>query len=283
MPVRFATMTSMRIRPWTIAFSVAVLPASAAAAGLSTGDIGVWEKQVTSVEVETQGQDRDMLFQSASDLFPKTGTGTEETVGDEFVSVIVDGAKVTFSDVPLREWFGPYVRSIAELGIISGYRDASGVPLGRFGPADQVTLEQVVKVLLYASGKSPDQCKGTLLNAGVSGWAAPFVLCAEQAQWSVFSDGTVDTKRPATRAEVIATVLQAFGKQTGNTSGDIFTDVGSSTLYAAAIEQAKKDGIVNGYTDASGNPTGVFGPDDAVKRAEFAKMVTIALQVYGAR
>lgn len=273
----------MTFRSWTITLSAVLLPSTVAAAGfISAGDIDAWQTQVTSVEGESQSQQTDIQFQSATDLFPKTGTGSETVTEEEFVSVTVDGNKVMFSDVPLREWFGPYVRTIAELGIISGYRDASGIPLGKFGPADQVTLEQVVKVVLYASGKNPD-CQGTLLNQNASSWAAPFILCAEQAQWSVFSDGTVDTKRAATRAEVIATVLQAFGKQTGNTSGDIFTDVGSSTLYAAAIEQAKKDGIVNGYTDAQGNPTGIFGPADAVKRAEFAKMVTIALQVYGGK
>lgn len=277
----------MVFRPWHIALLALAVPTSgfaAAASFLSEGDIDAWSKQVSDVSVETDAQGKDMQFQNAAELFPKTGTGAEAK-SDDFVSVRVDGRIVTFSDVPAREWFAPYVRMIAELGIISGYRDAAGNPLGKFGPADSVTLEQTLKVLLYASGKDPSACKGTgtggLLNGSVSDWAKGFVLCAEEYQWSVFSDGTVDTKRGATRAEVIATVLQAFGVQTGNVSGDVFSDVGSATLYAAAIERAQKDGIVNGYTDAQGNATGTFGPDDTVKRAEFAKMVTIALEVYG--
>jgi hypothetical protein len=52
---------------------------------------------------------------------------------------------------------------------------------------------------------------------------------------------------------------------------------------AASIEQARADGIVSGYNDDDGNPTGFFGPDDAVTRAEFAKMVVLAIQVYGDR
>lgn len=277
----------MALRPWHLIALTLAVPTSAFAAAsayLSEGDLDAWVKTAADLSEEADARGKDIRFQGSNDLFPQTGTGTEATEG-EFLSVKVDGRVLVFSDVPTREWFAPYVRSIAELGIISGYRDASGVPLGKFGPGDSVTLEQVLKVVAYASGKDPSSCKGTgtggLLNPNASDWAKPFVLCAEEYQWSVFSDGTVDTKRGATRAEVIATVLQAFGVQTGNVSGDVFKDVGSATLYASAIERAQKDGIVNGYTDAQGNATGLFGPDDTVKRAEFAKMVTIALEVYG--
>ncbi len=277
----------MAIRSWHLAVLALALPTSsfaAAAPFLSEGDIDAWSGAASGISAEADTQGKDVLFQGSAELFPQTGTGSAAS-SEEFVSVKVDGKTVVFSDVPSREWFAPYVRSIAELGIISGYRDHAGVPLGKFGPADTVTLEQVLKVVVYASGKDPSSCKGTgtggLLNTTVSDWAKSFVTCAEEYQWSVFSDGSVDTKRGATRAEVIATVLQAFGVQTGNVSGDVFKDVGSSTLYASAIERAQKDGIVNGYTDAQGNATGMFGPDDTVKRAEFAKMVTIALEVYG--
>jgi len=246
-------------------------------------DVAAWESMLVESETDTAAVEAEVEFQSEAELFPAvgTGSGSSSSSPDEFVSVRVDGRLLVFSDVPLREWFAPYVRTIAELGIISGYRDAAGVPLGMFGPADPVTLEQVAKVLLYASGKDGEGCAGELVNATASAWAKQFILCAEQSQWSVYSDGAADVTRNATRAEVIATVLQAFGVQTGNTTGDVFTDVGSSTLYAAAIERAQKDGIVNGYTNEDGSPKGIFGPDDRVKRAEFAKMVTIALEVYG--
>ena len=52
-------------------------------------------------------------------------------------------------------------------------------------------------------------------------------------------------------------------------------------LAANAIETAANDGIVSGYADAEGNATGLFKPLDFVNRAEVAKMITLALQVYG--
>lgn len=271
-----------------IALCAAALPLpvfAASGAFLNPSDLDAWEGMTTDTQVETSAVEADMQFEDAKELFPKVETGTGAAQPEsEFVMVRIDGRMMAFTDVPVREWFGPYVRAIAELGLISGYRDAQNVPLGLFGPADPVTLEQVTKVLLYATGTDPSACAtgtGTLLNATATAWAKPFVFCAEQKQWSVFSDGSVQVTRNATRAEVIATVLQAFGIQTGNVSGDIFKDVGSATLYAAAIERAQNDGVVSGYTDASGEPTGFFGPDDTVKRAEFAKMITIALELYG--
>lgn len=272
----------MTFRPWVAAACLGLCPLTAVAASgafLQGTDLDAWSQSLDASDGTLSDAEAEMRFQGASDLFPATGTGSEPQ--EEFVTVRVDGRDVRFGDVPVRAWFAPYVRTIAELGIISGYRDAAGVPLGAFGPADAVTLEQMTKVLLYASGKDPQSCGGELLNQAVSAWARQFILCAEQAQWSVFSDGSVQAGRGATRAEVAASVLQAFGVQTGNTSGDVFADVGSATLYAAAIERAKSDGIVAGYADADGKPTGFFGPDDPVNRAEFAKMVTIALQVYG--
>jgi hypothetical protein len=91
----------------------------------------------------------------------------------------------------------------------------------------------------------------------------------------------VDVHRNATRAEVISTVIQAFKVSELPATGTGFTDVTLSTQFASSIEQAFRDGVVSGYSDQDGNPTGLFGPAEPVNRAEFAKIVTIAMQVYG--
>ena len=55
-----------------------------------------------------------------------------------------------------------------------------------------------------------------------------------------------------------------------------FTDVSSSYSLEDYVNTAELYGIVGGYTDADGTPTGEFGPNDAVNRAQFAKMVVEA-------
>lgn len=274
----------MTRRSWIITLAALALPFQSIAAPssfLSEGDAEAWRTFAGQVGADADAYGREMEFQLDGSLFPGGETGPSPGTSPEFVTVTVDGRPLAFADVPVREWFAPYVRSIAERGIISGYRSADGIPLGSFGPADSVTLEQVAKVALYAAGADVSSCETEIPNPSATAWAVLFVTCAQQSQWSAYSDSTVDVTRPATRAEVVATVLQAFAVQTGNIGGETFTDVGSSTLYAAAIERAAKDGIVNGYADAAGHPTGAFGPDDAVNRAEFAKIVTLALEVYG--
>ena len=253
-------------------------------------EIKIWKTDAETDSADEKNQQAEAEFQSAQELFP-AGQGSSSSAGkldeqrdertSDFLSVKVDGVLVTFRDVPRTSWFAPYVRAIAEQGIVSGYRDESGTPTGEFGPADNVTIEQMAKVMLYASGNDIQTCQGTPLNQTASGsWSASFISCSEKLQWLVYSDGSADVHRPATRSEVIATLLQAFGKKTPERTGDSFSDVTLTTLYGASIEQAKRDGIVSGYTDSDGNPTNTFGPEDPVTRAEFAKIVTGGMQVY---
>lgn len=254
-------------------------------------DIDAWAAVDAEHATDMQNQDADSMFQSSPELFPDTSDQQEgsrldavrENRIDAFISVEVDGKLVVFSDVPRTAWFAPYVRDIAERRIVSGYRDAAGVATGQFGPGDNVTIEQMAKVMIYASGRAGDECLQKIpLNLTASGtWSAGFMACAETSQWAIYDDGTVAAGRPATRAEVVMTLVQAFNKETGPKTGSGFLDVTMSSQYGAAIEQAQRDGIVSGYTDDTGTPNGLFGPDDPVTRAEFAKIVTLGMQMYG--
>jgi hypothetical protein len=57
-------------------------------------------------------------------------------------------------------------------------------------------------------------------------------------------------------------------------------DVSPSTLFSEAIYTAVRDGVMSGDTDAIGHLTGRFRPEDPINRAETAKIVSAALQVY---
>lgn len=267
------------------------IPFAAFAATGSTLDsaVGNWsavEQEHISAEAV---EENDEMVESTSELFPFAQSSSSLSPIDQqrqdrtsgFISVTVDGIPVTFADVPRDEWFAPYVRDIAEKGIVSGYRDVDGKPLGSFGPANHVTIEQLAKVALASSLNLGDCMSNTPMNLTSSGtWSAGYIACAERLQWAIYSDGSVDAHRDATRAEVVVTLLEAFKIAIGDPTGTAFSDVTASTLFNAVIEQAKNDGIVSGYTDEEGNLTGLFGPNDPVTRAEFSKMVTLAMQVY---
>ena len=282
----FATLTSMHRTAWFIIIGLLV-PGTLVHAG-------EWENAMTDFElydevISNDSQDLDRMQQDAQledsqDLFPvpegQESSQPDEVENETHVTIKVDGVPVILEDVPVFEWFASYVRDAAERGFVSGYKDADGRPTGFFGPADSVTVEQVAKMAVLAADIDPFACLGTLKNTSALGsWSERYVLCAESKGWAIYGEATVDVARPATRSEVVVTLLQAYGVRIAPISGTLFEDVTRSTPYGAAIETAAQLGIVSGYSDAEGVLTGLFGPDDLVNRAQAAKMFSLAAQV----
>ncbi|MDD5041635.1 MAG: S-layer homology domain-containing protein [Candidatus Peribacteraceae bacterium] len=279
------------MHPSTAAMLVTVLLPSFAVAG-SLDDAAQDAHALTDVlqqmQDEQNAQSADQLRESGSEVFPSTGQGSSasrQTVPEEdpvFLTVRVDGVPVILRDVPKLAWFAPYVRDVTGQGIVSGYREADGTLRGLFGPADSLTIEQLSKIAVQAAKVDPAGCGSALKNSVVKGtWSESYVRCAEQRGWAVYADGSVDPVRFARRAEVVVTLLQALGVKIEPRTGGVFSDVDSSVEFAAAVEMAAKAGVIAGDTDVQGNATGTFRPLDPVNRAEVAKIVTLALQVYG--
>lgn len=229
-----------------------------------------------------------MNVESGSALFPDPAGLPDKPNADPesaspFVTFRENGILVVLKDVPRSQWFGPYVRDMVDRRIVSGYRNADGTPTGLFGPERNVSVEELAKMSVEAAGIDQNTCPATAKNVTAQGsWSVAYIACTEKLAWALYGDSTVDVKRPATRAEVVMTLLQAldapFRPVAG--SGSVFKDVGPTTQFSSAIVTAAADGVVAGYTDANGNLTGMFGPGNAVNRAELSKMFSIALQLY---
>jgi hypothetical protein len=82
-----------------------------------------------------------------------------------------------------------------------------------------------------------------------------------------------DVHRPATRAEVIRTVLNAFGTPIDDSIVNSFTDLPSNHPDAAVILTAAKLGIISGDSYADGSFKGTVRPNDPINRAEIAKII----------
>lgn len=261
-----------------------------------TAYAGEWEKLITDIELFEDVVELDASFadqdikdaelESQKELFPVDEEEEDPTdsfeLSDSHITIKVDGVPVRLNDVPAFEWFAPYVRDVADRRLISGYRDSNNRPTGEFGPADSVTVEQLAKMAAIAAQVDIYACDNTMKNESAVGrWSERYIQCAENLKWTIFSEGTIDVSRPATRTDVVVTVLQAFGARISPRSGSVFDDVTTTTSYAAAIETAAGKGIIAGYSDELGNPTGLFGPDDSVNRAETAKIFSLGFQVYG--
>ncbi len=193
---------------------------------------------------------------------------------DTHVSAKVEGDMVVFDDVPQDAWFAPFVATVSKRGILTGYKETGGQPTGKFGPENPVTVGELAKIAHGMGGLDEKELASPPRNPGAAGkWFMRFVASAEQRGWTLYNDGTVDLVRPATRGEVLVTLLQVLDEPLKWQKGVMFTDVSLRTPYAAAIETAALKGIVSGATDANGSPTGLFHPENAVTRAEMAKIL----------
>lgn len=199
-----------------------------------------------------------------------------------YVNILVNGVQIVFDDVPMAEWFATYVHAALRTGIMSGYRDMEGKLTGKFGPGDHVTLSQLAKVAHEVA--AIDELKDRTLPENLRArdtWFSDYYASAERLDWLVYRNVRDDPERPATRSEVVCTLLQVLDVERVWPTGERFTDVRRKTPYADCIETAARDGLITGDVDASGIAIGSFGPERPINRAEFSKMLSIAMSLYG--
>ena len=195
------------------------------------------------------------------------------------IQVMINGQTVVFADVPQSAWFSTYVRSTAEAGIVSGYKDTQGNLTGKFGPSNNITIAEALKIAVEGAGYD-DELYGARVASGVDHWASSYVSVAKAEGFTVI-DERVRLDIPATRAEVAAIFTSAFDVNTETPVGNRYDDVTVSTTHAFSIEALSRDGVVSGDTDIHGRATGTFRPNDRINRAEVAKMVSEARIQYG--
>lgn len=251
-------------------------------------DIDAWESELMLQKIQRADESIDLELERTGNVFPMISephsasggaAGKERAARTKgFLSVLIGGRSTVLRDVPRAAWFAPYVRSLAEKQIMTGYRDASGRLLGEFRPASPVTLEEVAKIAVISAKIGAQTCGNARNPSASDSWSLPYVACAERKGWSVFNDAGVDVRRTSKRAEVIVTLLQALNVPFTSARGTGFADVNASTQFAAAIERATLDGIISG--DDTRVAKKFFRPEDPMNRAELAKVITLALQYY---
>lgn len=200
---------------------------------------------------------------------------------DQYVQTEANGRKIVLRDVPIGSWYAKYVFDVARLGILAGYRDSQGEPTGSFGPENPVTLAELAKIAHEVSGIDETAFRGPAMNVSAHGsWFSQYIASAEVQAWTIYGDRMTVLSRPATRGEVLVTLLQALDVPLTWQKGDLFQDVRPNTSHAAAIETAARAGLVEGKKDAGGTPTPIFSPFDPINRAEMAKILSKAIELY---
>ncbi len=209
----------------------------------------------------------------------------ETAHASDFSDVIDQLGEITgsvFADVKDQDWFQPYVTSLAEWQIVSGYRGNDGKLTGEFKPANSVTIAEALKMTMEAAKIDVQSCIGTPKHKAATGhWALPYVICGERMDLRILTADAIDLNRKATRAEVVGMVLDVFGDNVPSLLSG-YRDVARSP-YESDIAYASTLGIVSGDKDASGKLTGTFRPSMAINRAEVAKIVYERLKIEARR
>ena len=178
-----------------------------------------------------------------------------------------------FKDVSVKEWFGDYVKDMMNLGIISGYKDHNGQVTGEFKPGNDVTVAEMLKIALEAAGLG--KAEGTP-SQGAGHWAVGYVKMAEELEMMIVEDDDLDLDRPATRAEVMVMIAEAFGLEVPTYNKSSFSDFAySGGSYTGSVVEYMKDlQVIEGYDD------GTFGYIKEVNRAEVSKIVINVLAIF---
>ena len=179
---------------------------------------------------------------------------------------------VQFTDVVKEDayYYDPVYWALDQ-NITTGLKDSAGRLTGKFAPKNICTREQIVTFLWRMMGSPKptstaafkDVKKGAYYADAVS-WAA-----ANKITTGVSKD-RFGVGEPCTRGMCVTFLYRAAGSPDmshfDTSAASVFTDVEKDKYYSDAIVWALQYGITTGYKDDAGNPTYLFGVNDACER-----------------
>ena len=174
------------------------------------------------------------------------------------ISFTSTAAKKKYSDVKDTDWYSEYIYKLSDLGIIDGYSS------GKFGPADNVKVAQVIKMVILALGYGEmEYYKGYVEKAKGLG----LVKSTE------FPD-KASLERNMTRGEIARIVIRAleYRGQKYPTNFDLYFSI---IKDYEKIPKGLQEYVLKAYSLGiiSGGPSGNFGANDNTSRAAASKII----------
>lgn len=189
----------------------------------------------------------------------------------------VNGTDTVFRDVDVQAWFASYIDDLIGKGILSGYKNANGTPSGMYGPANSVTVAEVLKMALEAFEEPATSPKKPEHPDAAGHWSASYMARAEELGIDKLLGANLDA--PATRGLAVAIFARTAGLPSPKVSALPYSDVQLDEDHVSAIAAATNACWVRGDTNAQGNPTRTFRPGDTLNRAEAAKILSVILRI----
>ncbi len=155
-----------------------------------------------------------------------------------------------YSDISSADWFYPYVSSLINDNIISGYPD------GTFKPYKPATYGETLKLILLAAGYEAKEPTNSHWASGYADFAV--------SEGFIETDITLNLDDPITRLTV-ATIASKALSLPESTLETPFTDTDNTHVLSLY-----ETGIIEGSTK---DDTLVFLPDNSIKRSEISAII----------
>ncbi len=180
--------------------------------------------------------------------------------------MIVGSANITmaatsFNDVK-DHWAKQEIMALAEKEIINGYKD------GSFQPEAKITRAEFVTIINRALNLSKEG-KVAFEDVNESDWYyKQIAIASEKAYINGYPDGSFKPEKSITREEAVTVLVNAFDLKVTEEQPQDFKDQAKIQDYAVdAVKIVTSLGYVKGY------PNGEFKPQNAISRAEAAKIM----------
>ena len=165
-----------------------------------------------------------------------------------------------FRDMQGFDWAGKAVEYLKEAGVINGYEDNT------FKPANKVTREEFVKIIISAFGYYDEDAICSFRDVDNNSWAYKYIASAYQ---SGIVKGISETEfgfgNYLSRQDMAVIIYNAM--KFNPADDEKFDDDEQISDYAKeAVCSLKKNGIINGYNNQ-------YMPKEYATRAEVAKIV----------
>lgn len=192
--------------------------------------------------------------------------GSFTTVDESYATEPEKALGASFEDLAGYEWAADAIEVFRQLGFINGKTDKN------FGPADNVTRAEFIKIVTNAFDMVDEAAECNLADCTKDDWFYTYVASAEKSG-IVKGDGTKFRPNDYISRQDIAVIL---GRIADMLEEELDIDAGEKTFgddeyiseYAKESVYAMRNaGII------SGDDTGIFRPLDNASRAEAAVMI----------
>ncbi|MDA1060163.1 MAG: S-layer homology domain-containing protein, partial [bacterium] len=173
---------------------------------------------------------------------------------------------VEFYDVEFGEnpaWYWDDVMTTRKKGIINGYSDDDGLT-GYFGPGDNVTYAEALKMTLEAAGYGEASHNENIF------WYEGYLVRLDELSLPGLNRGSYEWNATAPRGDILMMVNGIFGLEAVDYVDGTFPDVSASDSIADDAMASYLAGIFTGAGE-----TGNLNPNDFIDRASFAKVINV--------